>query len=296
MKPKILIVLGPTSSGKSGLAVKLAKKFNGEVISADSRQVYKGLDIGTGKVTKKEMSGIPHHLLDVVSPNTVFTVLGFQKKAYKAINDVISRGKLPIIAGGTGFYIQSIVEGITLPEVKENKALRKQLEKLDIRVLQKKLKKLDPVRYKEIDINNKVRLVRAIEVASSLGKVPKVKSNPRYTPLQIGLLVDRKKLTDEIYKRLLWMIKVGMIKEVEDLHNKKKVSWKRFENLGLEYRYAARYLQNKISKDKMIEELRNKINQYAKRQMTWFKRDKNIKWFSSKERKKIEFEVKKFIN
>jgi tRNA dimethylallyltransferase len=281
MKPKIVVILGPTSSGKSDLAVKLAKKFNGEVISADSRQVYKGLDIGSGKITKKEMSGIPHYLLDVVSPKKVFSVSDYKKLTEKKIEEILSRGKLPIICGGTGFYIQSIVDGIILPEVPEDKVLRKKLEKLDLIWLQNILKKLDEERFKEIDINNKIRLIRAIEIATALGKIPKIKSEPKYKCLQIGISWPKEKLDERIEKRLLARIKKGLIKEVSDLH-KNSLSWKRLEMLGLEYRYVSLFLQKKISRDEMITELKNKIIQYAKRQMTWFKKDKRIMWIDYK--------------
>ena len=159
---KILVILGPTATGKSGLAVKLARKYKGEVISADSRQVYKDLDIGTGKITKKEMRGVPHHMLDIVSPKKVFTVSEWKEKTEKIIKNIISRGKLPIICGGTGFYIQSIVENVILPEVPPNKVLRKKLEKKGLAELQTILVKLDPRRFSNIDIKNPVRLIRDI--------------------------------------------------------------------------------------------------------------------------------------
>lgn len=275
--PRILAIVGPTSSGKSDFAVKLARKFNGEIVSADSRQVYKGLDIGSGKITKREMRGIPHHLLDIASPKKVFTISDFQKLAYKKIDDILARGKLPILCGGTGFYIQSIVDGTVLPEVPENKLLRTKLNKLSLKELQSKLKKLDKARFATVDINNKVRLVRAIEIATALGKVPNIKSMPKYECIQIGLSWPKEKLDERIKKRLNARIKKGLIKEVSDLH-KNGLSWKRLEMLGLEYRYVALFLQNKISHAEMVVELQNKICQYAKRQMTWFKRDKRIKW------------------
>lgn len=276
-KPSILVILGPTASGKSDLAVALAKELDGEIVSADSRQVYKGLDIGSGKITKKEMKGVPHYLLDVVSPKQRFTVSDFQQKAYEAIDDILSRGKLPIICGGTGFYIQSIVDGIVLPEVKANETLRTKLQKVTTPKLYEMLKKLDAKRAKEIDGNNRVRLIRAIEIAKSLGKVPKIKTKPRYEALQIGIKFSNEKTEERIKIRLEKRIKAGMIKEAENLH-KKGLSWKRMEELGLEYRYLALYLQKKITKDEMIEQLNSEIRRYAKRQMTWFKRDEKIFW------------------
>ncbi|HMO79146.1 MAG TPA: tRNA (adenosine(37)-N6)-dimethylallyltransferase MiaA [Candidatus Paceibacterota bacterium] len=280
IKPKIIAIVGPTSSGKSDFAVKLAKKINGEVISADSRQIYKELNLSSGKITKKEMCGIPHHMLDLISLKKIFTVSDFQKLAYQKIDEILNRGKTPIICGGTGFYIQAIVDGIILPEVPENKLLRKKLEKMSLIELQNKLKKLDKNRYKQIDQNNKIRIIRAIEIATFLGKVPKIKSSPKYEVKQIGLLCSKEKLKEKINKRLKQRLKQGMISEIKKIHEH-GVSWKKLERLGLESRYISLFLQNKISKEKMLIELENKIYQYSKRQMTWFKKDKRIEWIKN---------------
>ena len=287
MKPKIIVILGPTATGKSGLSVKIAKKFNGEIISADSRQVYKGMNLGSGKITKKEMGSVPHYLLDVVKPNTRFSVAEYKKLAEKSIEKILSKGKLPIICGGTGFYIDSIVKNIDLPEVPPNQKLRKILEKKSVESLFKMLKKLSPSRAKSIDKHNKVRLIRAIEIAKALGKVPKIKELPsKYDFIFIGLDLPDKELKNKIAIRLLARIRAGMINEIKNLH-KEGVSWKRLESFGLEYRQTALYLQGKISKDEMTENLKKEIWQFAKRQRTWFKRNKDIKWFKPKELKKI---------
>lgn len=284
-KPAILVILGPTASGKSDLAVTLAKKLNGEVVSADSRQVYKGLDIGTGKITKKEMKGVPHYLLDVANPKDTFTVDLFQKHAYQVIDNIIARGKLPIVCGGTGFYIQSIVDGIILPQVAPNKALRLKLAPLPTEKLFALLTKMDPKRAKTMkeknEQNNKVRIIRAIEIAKALGASPKIKTEPRYDSIQIGIKWSDELLKARINKRLDMRIADGMIKEAETLHEK-GLSWKRMEQLGLEYRYLAYYLQNKISKEEMARQLKSLIWQYAKRQMVWFKRDQRIAWVEVK--------------
>jgi len=297
-KNKILVILGPTATGKSDLAVKLAKKYNGEVISADSRQIYKGLNIGTGKITKKEMAGILHHMLDVISPKKTFTVVGWKEQTEKIIKDILSRGKLPIICGGTGFYIQSIVEGVILPEVLPNKPLRKKLEKNTLEDLQKILAKLDPRRFSNIDIKNRVRLIRAIEIATAIGKVPTPRraqgKNP-YKFLQIGLTLGDNKLKTKIHNRLLSRIKVGMLKEAENLH-RNGLTWKRMEELGLEYRYQAFLLQKKISKTEFEQRLETEIWHYAKRQKTWFKRDGRIKWFNLRKKNEIQKEIKRFID
>lgn len=281
-KPKILVVLGPTASGKSDLAVSLAKKLSGEVISADSRQVYTGLNIGSGKITKREMRGIPHYLLDVKDPKKIFTVSDFKRLAEKAIKEILKKGKLPIVCGGTGFYIDALVKNITLPEVPPNSKLRKSLEKFSTEELFQKLKKLDTRRAKEIDSKNRVRLVRAIEIAEALGNIPKVKEATPFDTTYIGILWKDEDLRARINQRLQKRLKQGMIKEVTNLHNK-GLSWKRLEDLGLEYRYIAEYLQKKITREEMITLLQNKIWQYAKRQMTWFKRNKKIMWVSGGE-------------
>lgn len=294
MKPKIIVILGQTATGKSDLAVEIAKEFNGEIISADSRQVYKGLNIGSGKITKREMKGVSHHLLDIVSPKSVFSVLQFQKKANKIISDISKRGKVPIIAGGTAFYIQSIVDNISIPEVKVNKELRKKLESQETVKLFKTLEKLDPQRAKNIDSKNKVRLIRAIEIAKAIGKVPKVTKNKKYESLQIGLYWPDNILKKRIYDRLIARLKNGMVGESRKLH-KNGLSWKRMESLGLEYRFTAQFLQKKISKEEMIEKLNTEIWHFAKRQKTWFKKDKRIKWFKPTQISSIKKEVKNFI-
>ena len=287
---KIYVILGPTASGKTVMSIKLAKKIGGEIISADSRQVYKGLDIGTGKVTKKEMAGIPHHLLDVASPKRQFTVAEYQKLALRKIDEIIARGKTPIIVGGTGFYIQAITENLVLPDVLPNPKLRTRLAKKTAAELFTILKKLDPARAKTIDAKNPVRLIRAIEIAKAIGKVPELTMDPRRILssfagggddrrkyVKIGLKIPQEELNKKIKKRLLARLKQGMVAEAKRLHNK-GLSWKRMEQLGLEYRYLARFLQGKINKQEMIDQLYSAIVKYSKRQMTWFKRDKEIIW------------------
>jgi tRNA dimethylallyltransferase len=279
VKPKILVVLGPTSSGKSDLAVELALQCNGEVISADSRQIYKGMNLGTGKITKKEMRGVPHHMLDIISPKSVYNVSKYKIKAQKIIADILKRGKLPILCGGTGFYIDAVVNNITLPDVLPNPKLRKILEKKSADTLFAMLKKLDPARAKNIDPLNKVRLVRAIEIAKSLGSVPKVESTQIYDPVYIGLDAPDLTLKERIRTRLQRRLDAGMVAEVKRLHQA-GVSYRRLEKFGLEYRNCALYLQNKINKEQLFQNLLAEIFQYAKRQRTWFRRNENIIWYS----------------
>lgn len=294
---KIIIILGQTSTGKSDFAVQIAKKINGEIISADSRQVYKGMNLGTGKITKKEMMGIKHYLLDVISPTKIFSVNDFQRLGNKAIKEIIKKGKIPIICGGTGFYIDSLLEQRNYPEVKPNKKLRESLMKKNTEELFALLKNLDINRANNIDKNNKVRLIRAIEIAKALGKVPEINSSFQLPNIKIGLHMPPEILKEKIKSRLLTRIKKGMIKEVEKLH-KNGVSWKRMDSLGLEYRYVSLYLQNKLNKEEMIEKLNTEIWHFAKRQKTWFKRDKNIIWIDPRkeiEKKKAIKEIASFM-
>jgi tRNA dimethylallyltransferase len=275
---KIIVILGPTASRKTDLSIKLAKKYNGEVISADSRQVYKGLDIGSGKITKKEMQGIPHYLLDVANPKRKFTVAQYQKLAIKAIKNIQKKNKLPILVGGTGFYIQSIIDGIVIPEVKPNWELRKELEKKSNEELYKMLLEKDPERAKTIDKQNPRRLIRALEIILVTKKpIPFLKSKNNFEVLQIGIKKTPEELKKLIKKRLKKRLKNNaIINEVKKLH--KILSWKRLEEFGLEYRFVAQYLQNKISYQEMIDKIQIESEHYAKRQMTWFKRDKKINW------------------
>ncbi len=290
---KIIVILGPTASGKSALAVEIAKKFNGEVISADSRQIYKGMDIGTGKITKKERKNIPHHLLDVTSPKRKFSVVQYRKLALKAINKIFKKGKVPILCGGTGFYIQAVIDGISIPQVPPDWKLRKKLEKKSPKELFEMFKKIAPERAKTIDKKNPRRLIRAIEIAKKLGYVPPLQKKPLpYPVLLIGIKKEKGELKKLIKKRLLKRLRQGMVAEVKKLR-KFGVSWKRLEGFGLEYRWIARYLQKKITKEKMVEKLEKDIEHFAKRQMTWFKKDKRICWV--KTQKEVENLIKDFL-
>lgn len=307
--PKILVIIGPNASGKSDLAVKIASKIGGEIISADSRQVYRGLDIGSGKITQNEMRGIPHHLLDVASPNADFNVAHFQKIAAKKIAEIVGRDKVPIIVGGTGFWIDSFLYGWHLPNVKPNLKLRARLERQSAGRLFARLNKLDPVRANSIDRYNKRRLVRALEIMLLTGEpVPAWSVSEQYAKMSkrtniggadyqvhiLGIKWPKQELQRRIHSRLVKRLKAGMIKEIKKLHES-GVSWKRLDGFGLEYRYVSRYVRSLISYDEMLGQLFGVIKKYARRQMRWFKRNKQIRWASINEFKKPTF-IKNLVN
>jgi tRNA dimethylallyltransferase len=302
---KIIVILGPTASGKSDLAVKIAlwlsskkikKEFKiegAEIISADSRQVYRGMDIGTGKITKEEMKGIPHYLLDVASPKRNFTVAQFVDLAKKAISKIFKKKKIPIICGGTWFYIYALVDGYTFPRVKPDWKLRRKLEKKSEKELFEELKKLDPERAKTIDFHNKRKLIRAIEIIKKIGKVPPLKKQPLpYPVLFLGIEKNFSELKKSIEKRLKKRLKQGMIEEVKKLRES-GVSWKKLESFGLEYEWIAKYLQRKIEKEEMIKKLQKDIEKFAKKQIKVFKKDKRVIWI--KNEKEAKRTARKFL-
>lgn len=293
---KVLVILGPTATGKTDLALSLAKKFSGELISCDSRQVYQGLDIGTGKLPRKEvkvkkgegfweMDGVKVWMLDVVDPKQQYTVYDYIKQASLIVEDILKRGRLPIVVGGTGLYLKGILEGISNLAVPVDRKLRGELEKLSLEELQNKLKPLSPIKWKNLnksDRHNKRRLIRAIELAMTnpyrtTSKKLKVK-NQNYDTLKIGLTAPQQVLNQKIDSRLISRIDQGLIEEGEDLL-KKGLSFKRMKELGLEYGILADLLSGKINKKEFIEILKIKIHQYAKRQLVWFKKEKDVLWF-----------------
>lgn len=289
-----IVIVGPTASGKSALAVRLALEFGGEIISADSRQVYKGLNIGSGKVTKQGMAGVPHHLLDVASPKRTFTVAQYQKLGRQKLAQIIRRGQLPIICGGSGFYIESLTSNLTLPAVKPDLNLRRELARLSPAVLFTKLKRLDPARAKTIDRHNPRRLVRAIEIATALGKVPPLaQTPPAYQFIFLGLNPPLTELKRLIKKRLISRLKIGLVEEVVRLR-KSGLNWQRLHDLGLEYREIGNFVHKnwrdfrdasepfRVKREEsapVLAKLETEIFKYAKRQLTWLKRwEKEIVW------------------
>ena len=273
----VLVILGPTASGKTSLAVSLALKYQGEIISADSRQVYKGMDIGTGKDLKEYKVGskkIPYHLIDIVSPKTSFNLAKYQKKAISSISDILKRKKLPILVGGSGLYLQAVVDNYKLSESKPNIERRNKLELLSVSELYSYITKLKANFAKNLnnsDKNNKRRLIRYIEIIED-GETVSKKDKDLYNFLIIGLKPEKEILKEKIIKRLKERLeKENMLEEVKRLKNE-GVSWKRLKSFGLEYKYVSQYLLKEISYEEMEERLALAICQFAKRQNSWFKR------------------------
>ena len=282
---KVIAVVGPTSSGKTSLGIFLAQKLGGEVISADSRQVYKGLNLGTGKVTAKEAAGIPHYLLDIASPKKIFSASDFKRLGEKALAKIAQHNKLSIVVGGTGLYADVLLGRMVLPEVAPNLSMRAKLEKKSTEELFNLLEKKDPERAATIEPDHKRRIIRALEIAEAIGKSPAkqgaMQGDEKYDVLWIGLNPGEAKLEKNIKKRLRERIKAGMLGEGKKLHAQ-GLSYKRMEELGLEYRSMSRYLQGDISKAELIVELDRAIVRYAKRQVRWFRRNQNIHWVVTK--------------
>jgi tRNA dimethylallyltransferase len=290
---KIICIVGPTATGKTDIALQLAKQLQTDLIACDSRQVYQGLDIGTGKlpsdnaVVKKNkeywlVDGVKIWMYDCVSLRENFTVKDYVDKTRKIVQTLHAQGKVPIIVGGTGFYLKALLEGLPSLEVTENKKLRKELEKLSVDQLQNKLQQLSISKLEELNLSdrqNPRRLIRWIEIYSQFpnGLPPAVKDE-EYSVLKIGLSAPRDILYAKINKRVLKWLDQGIVSEVEELQ-KEGVSWQKFKDLGLEYGIIAEYLQNKITVEYLIVQMQLVVRQYAKRQLTWFRKEKDIIWF-----------------
>lgn len=269
---QVIVVAGPTASGKSDFAVELALHNNGEIISADSRQIYKGLDIGTGKITTQEMKGIKHYMLDICNPGDTFSVSEYKRIALPILEDILARGKTPIICGGTGQYIDSLIFNQEIPTVAPNKELREKLEQKTTEELYTELLTHDERRAEQIDKHNRVRLIRALEIINTLGKVPPQSPSTFHYPTKIYLLAcPRTTLRERITKRLLKRLQGGMIDEVKHLMNKGYTS-QNMKVFGLEYVTIAKYIEKIITEEDMKQEIITKSMQYAKRQDTWNKK------------------------
>ena len=286
MKNNCIVILGPTASGKTHLACNLAYHLNGEIISADSRQVYKHLDIGTGKdLNEYVINGekINYHLIDVFEPGEQFYLHDFIRELKVAFDKITAQNKLPIICGGTGLYLDALRKDFSFTQIKENENLRKELEERSKEDLIKKLKRYNHQESQNVDLNSKKRLIRAIEIAEHLKNTEaKLKPASRpYHPYYIGIISEVEKRRGLIYKRLISRLNNGLIEEVEGLFAN-GITHERLQFLGLEYKFISLYLQQKISKEELILQLSTAINQFAKRQMTWFRRmekeDVKINW------------------
>lgn len=283
-KKPLIVILGPTASGKTALSLELAQQFNGEIISADSRQVYRHMDIGTDKISQESRRGILHHLLDIVNPDERFTVADFKARAEAVIDDILARGKLPILVGGTGLYIRAITENFEIPP--ENPQLRAQLmeelKKIGLDALYEKLQKLDPAAAEKIHPKNIRYIVRALEIFMATGK-PKndIKKTPEYRCLQIGLSWPREALFERIHRRIDEQIERGLIDETKKLlalgYSKNLPS---INTLG--YKEMMAHLEGALSLDDARELIKKNTRNFAKRQMAWFKRDKGVTWIFSK--------------
>lgn len=278
---KLVVVLGTTACGKSGLGVELALRFGGEIVSADSRQVYRGLDLGTGKVTAEETKGVPHYLLDVVSPNESYSVAQFQQDAYAAIDGILARGKPPFLVGGTGLYVRAVAEGYTFQETRPDPALRARLEGQDAAALYALFQQKTGLTLSESERHNRQRLIRTLEKVYHGDSLTEAPRHPRYQVLQLGMTYPREVLNQRIEERLWRRIDDGMIEEVANLRANGATD-AFLEGLGLEYRHILWYLQGKYeSVDQLCEELGRAIRQFAKRQVSWFKRDKDVLWLDT---------------
>lgn len=283
---KVIVIGGPTASGKTGLSIELAKKINGEIVSCDSMQIYKDMTIGTAKPTLEEMQGIKHYLVDCISPDTRYSVADYKKDAIKAINEIIAKGKVPIVVGGTGLYVESLIYGIEYKETKVDIEYRNELDKIEkengLEKLYNMAEKIDSDAMQKISHNDKKRIYRVLEIYHSTGKTKTElekesrKNGPEFDFILFGINMDREKLYDRINKRVDIMIKDGLIDEVKELLKKYEVFPTAMQGLG--YKEVIEYLDGKLTKDEMIEKIKMMTRRYAKRQLTWFRKYENITW------------------
>lgn len=292
---KLLVITGPTAVGKTALAIGLAKKLNGEIVSADSRQVYREMDIGTAKPTKAQQRLVNHYLIDVVSPDQPFHLAKYQELAYEAIDQIKSSGKKPMLVGGTGLYIQSVVDGLKIPRVTPDQDLRETLEDLTPEDLVKKLQRVDPDSARAIPPTNKRRLIRAIEVSETTGQPFSIlgrQFHRRFETLQIGLTAPREELYRRADSRVDAWLKEGWVEEVKNLRQRYSENLPAMTSLG--YRQIGMLLDGKITLDEAVKRVKFDIHGYIRRQITWFRRDGRIYWYDTTEpnwQKELESQV-----
>lgn len=290
MKPKVVVIVGPTASGKTAISIELAKKINGEIISSDSMQIYKDMDIGTAKVTKEEMQGIKHYLVDCVLPNQRYTVSDFKKAAEEAIEEILSKGKVPIVVGGTGLYVNSLIYGIEYQDMKFDEEYRNNLMKKaenpdGLEQLWNEANLIDPEAMKIISKNDKKRIIRVLEIYKATGKTKTEQEilsrakEIKYDYKVFGITMDREKLYERINKRVDIMINQGLEQEVRNLLNKYSNFPTAMQGLG--YKEVKEYFDGKLSYEEMIEKIKQESRRYAKRQLTWFRANKDTIWLDS---------------
>lgn len=292
IKPKVVVICGPTASGKTALSIELAKKINGEIISCDSMQIYKDMNIGTAKPTKEEMQGIKHYLVDYVLPTKRYSVADYKRDAEKSIKKILEKGKVPIIVGGTGLYVDSLIYNIEYPEIKFDEQYREKLEKeveeKGLENLYKEAKKIDPIAVEKISKTDKKRLLRILEIYHATGKtkteqeIISRRNEPEYDYKVYALLWDREKLYDRINLRVDLMIKQGLIEEVKSILEKYNTFPTAMQGLG--YKEVVQYLNGELTKEEMIEKVKQETRRYAKRQMTWFRKNKQTVWLDAENR------------
>ena len=298
-KPKVIVICGPTASGKTALSIELAKKIDGEIISSDSMQIYTDMNIGTAKPTIEEMQGIKHYMLDFVKPDERYSVADFKKDAEKAIEEVLKKGKTPIVVGGTGLYVDSLIYGIEYQNIEFDEEYRTELENRVINegleTLYEEARKVDSHAMEKISKNDKKRILRVLEIYKATGKtkteqeIESRKNGVKYDYKVFAINMDREKLYERINKRVDIMIEQGLVEEVKQLLTK-------YENFptamqGLGYKEVVEYLQNKITREEMIEKIKMETRRYAKRQLTWFRKNKQTIWIGPQDLQKILDEI-----
>lgn len=294
-QPKVIVICGPTASGKTALSIELAKKINGEIISSDSMQIYKDMDIGTAKPSQEEMQGIKHYLLDFVEPDQRYSVAEYKKDAEKAIGEILSKGKTPIIVGGTGLYVDSLIYGIEYQDIELDEKYRKELEDRanneGLEALYNEANSIDPQAMEKISVNDKKRIIRVLEIYKATGKtkteqeIESRKNGVKYDYRVFAINWDREKLYERINKRVDIMIEQGLIQEVQTLLQKYTEFPTAMQGLG--YKEVVEYLKGDITKEQMIDKIKLETRRYAKRQITWFKKNKQTIWIEPNDLQKI---------
>ena len=287
MKPKVIVIVGPTASGKTALSIELAKKINGEIVSCDSMQIYRDMNIGSAKPTPEEMQGIKHYMIDVAKPNERFSVAEYKKQAENAIEEILSKGKIPIVVGGTGLYADSLIYGIEYPQIEFDEKYRKELEKQaeteqGLQILCNKAKEIDERAMQKISENDKKRVLRILEIYHQTGKtkteleMESRKKGAKYDFKVFAINMDREILYERINKRVDIMIENGLIQEVKDLLDKYDTFPTAMQGLG--YKEVVQYLNKELTKEEMINKIKQETRRYAKRQLTWFRKNKETIW------------------